>query len=231
MTGAVSTKTLSSPGQRAAIQRASAFSRFLSDVVIVAAARIDRDRAALAASARRQRIVLGRVIEAEHDDGARLGPQRLRVAAPLGGAGEPAHVAVIAAGEELGEIGARLGGETRLGEADRVEAQRQRAVADRRADRAGHRRSAAAAIGRDAGIGQPQPVGRRAGLVEHVDRHAAARIPIAADAQPARRERRDQPAGDAERAILVEGAVIAERAEKELQRLALDGSPRRARSR
>src|SRR5260221_14302047 len=62
----------------------------------------------------------------------------------------------------------------------------------------------AAAIGRDAGVGQPQPFGRRAGLVEHVDRDAAARVPIAAEAQPARRQCRDEAARNRERAILVE---------------------------
>ncbi len=52
------------------------------------------------------------------------------------------------------------------------------------------RRSAAAAIGRHALVGQPQALGRRAGLPEDVDRDAAARVPIAADAQPARRQQR-----------------------------------------
>ena len=55
---------------------------------------------------------------------------------------------------------------------------------------------------------------RLAGLVEHVDWDTAARIPIAADAQPFRHRRRDQPAGDGQRAILVERAVITERSKK-----------------
>jgi hypothetical protein len=59
-------------------------------------------------------------------------------------------------------------------------------------------------------------------LPEHVDRHAAARIPVAADAQPARRDLLGQPLADHQRAFLVEGAVVAETAEEELQRLALD---------
>jgi hypothetical protein len=41
---------------------------------------------------------------------------------------------------------------------------------------------APAAIGRDALLGNPQPPGQFSGLPEHVDRNAAARIPIAADA-------------------------------------------------
>ena len=50
-------------------------------------------------------------------------------------------------------------------------------------------RLTAPAIGRHALIGQPQPLGRRAGLPEHVDRKSAARITIAADAQPLWRKR------------------------------------------
>ena len=75
------------------------------------------------------------------------------------------------------------------------------------------------AIGRHALIRQPQPLGRCAGLVEHVDRHAAARIPIAADAQPAGRERGDEILGDAERASLVEGAMVSKRGEIKLESL------------
>src|SRR6185312_6463390 len=77
-------------------------------------------------------------------------------------------------------------------------------------------------IGRHALIGHPQPVGHRAGLVEDIDRHAAARIPIAADAQPGGCDLPDQPLGDGEGAVLVEIAVIAKSAEEELKRLALD---------
>ena len=72
--------------------------------------------------------------------------------------------------------------------------------------------SAAAAIGRDALVGQPQAFGRRAGLPEHVDRNAAARIPIAADAQPGGLDQLDDALADGDRAVLVEGAVIAEAA-------------------
>ena len=57
-------------------------------------------------------------------------------------------------------------------------------------------RSAAAAVGGDAGVGQEEAGGRLAGLVEHVDRDAAARVPVAGDAQPARPRRLDQAMGD-----------------------------------
>ena len=43
--------------------------------------------------------------------------------------------------------------------------------------------SAPAAIGRNALVGNPHSLGQLAGLPEHVDRNAAARIPVAADAQ------------------------------------------------
>src|SRR5665213_442821 len=66
----------------------------------------------------------------------------------------------------------------------------------------------APAISVDALLGQPQIRGRRAGLVENIDRHAAAREPIAADAQPFGADRLDQPARDGQRAILVEDALV-----------------------
>src|SRR5690242_16989795 len=71
-------------------------------------------------------------------------------------------------------------------------------------------------------VRQPKPLGRRAGLIEHIDRDTAARIPIAADPEPDRVQFRNQPLGDSERALLMERAVVAKRAEKELQRLAFD---------
>src|SRR4051794_18849768 len=67
-------------------------------------------------------------------------------------------------------------------------------------------RSPATAIGGDPGVGQPSPGGQVAGLVEDVDRDAAARIPVAADAQPAGAERCDESARNRQRAVLVKGA-------------------------
>src|SRR5215472_4368386 len=71
-------------------------------------------------------------------------------------------------------------------------------------------RSPPPAIGRDPLVGEPHAAGRRARLVEDIDRHAAARIPVAADAEPLRLQRLDEAARDGERAILVKGALIAE---------------------
>src|SRR5882757_4988328 len=61
----------------------------------------------------------------------------------------------------------------------------------------------AATIWRDALIGQPQPLRRRSRLPEDVDRHSAARVPIAADAQPLRLHFAHQSLADADRHVLV----------------------------
>ncbi len=82
--------------------------------------------------------------------------------------------------------------------------------------------SAAPAIGRDGLIGQEDPIGRRAGLPEHVDRDAAARVPVAADPQPARGEEIAERLADLDGAALVEGAVVAEAEEIELEALGFD---------
>ena len=55
-------------------------------------------------------------------------------------------------------------------------------------------------------------------LPEYVDRHAAARMEITADAQPLRFEHRDEFLADAHCAFFVEGAVIAEAVQIEFQR-------------
>src|SRR5690606_17235070 len=83
-------------------------------------------------------------------------------------------------------------------------------------------RSAAAAIGRDTLIGQPQPLRRRAALPEDIDRNASARVPVAANPQPARPHFLEQALADADGDVLVEAAVITERGEEQLEALALD---------
>src|SRR5882724_1729193 len=72
------------------------------------------------------------------------------------------------------------------------------------------------AIGRDALVGHPHALGQFAGLPEHVDRDAAARIPVSADAKPFRLDLGGDPLADHDRAILVEGAVIAKTRDIEL---------------
>ena len=94
--------------------------------------------------------------------------------------------------------------------------------------------SAAPAIGRDALVGHPDAFRRLARLPEHVDRDAAARIPVAADAQPVRLEQRRRAAC---RSPTVQSSWKApwlrKLAEIELQRLRLDqpSGPARSRSR
>jgi len=59
-------------------------------------------------------------------------------------------------------------------------------------------------------------------LPEHVDRHSAARVEIAADAKPDRLQEIVHPPPDADRAVLVKGAVVAKGLQVELQRLRFD---------
>src|ERR1043166_2156081 len=70
--------------------------------------------------------------------------------------------------------------------------------------------SPAPAIGRHILRGNPEALGRRARLEEHVDGHAPARIPIAADTEPARPQARNQGLGNVDGAGFVKGTVIAE---------------------
>src|SRR5581483_3768449 len=79
--------------------------------------------------------------------------------------------------------------------------------------------SAAAAIGRDALVGNPHALRRRAPLPEHVDRNPAAWIPVAADPEPGGLDQLDNALGDADGRILMEGAGVAEAREIKLERL------------
>ena len=101
----------------------------LEDIVIVAVARVDRNGAGLGALERRQRIGVGAVVEAEHDDAFGVAHQRPWIDPPLEGLGHPGHVAVRAFGEPGGEILARM--RRRLGRSDAagVEAERARLCA------------------------------------------------------------------------------------------------------
>src|SRR5215204_3800888 len=77
--------------------------------------------------------------------------------------------------------------------------------------------SAPAAIGSDALVRQPQTLRRQPGLPEDVDRHSAARIPVAADPQPAGLHLLAEPLADPDRHVLVEAAMVPERSEEQLQ--------------
>src|SRR6476661_3731113 len=81
---------------------------------------------------------------------------------------------------------------------------------------------AAPAVGLHSLIGKPQAFGRSAALPEDVDRHAAARIPVTADAKPFGLHLGHHPLADADRHVLVEAAMTAEGAEEELEALRFD---------
>src|SRR5690348_520054 len=82
--------------------------------------------------------------------------------------------------------------------------------------------SATAAIGLNPLVRQPQPFRRLSRLPEHVDRHSAARVPIAADAQPPGLHLGEETLADADRHVLMEAAMVAVGAEEQLEALALD---------
>src|SRR5690606_38109995 len=66
----------------------------LDEVVIVAAARIDRDHPRAGVGKRSARILFRAVVDPEHDDALRRGPQPGWRRSLRGARGEPAHVAV-----------------------------------------------------------------------------------------------------------------------------------------
>ena len=76
------------------------FETRLDQLVVVVALGVDRYGAARARFQDRQRIIGRTVVDAEHHHRAHLGPQRARIAAPLGVLRHPFHVAMFAGGEE-----------------------------------------------------------------------------------------------------------------------------------
>ena len=83
ITAAVSTNTFtSSPDCRRQPSRQH-LQPLLDDVVIVVALRVSRDRAACACFENIERIFIGAVIDAEHDDRTHAGPQHARIHAPF----------------------------------------------------------------------------------------------------------------------------------------------------
>src|SRR3981189_2474927 len=72
------------------------------------------------------------------------------------------------------------------------------------------RTSPPSAIGRDALVGNPHALWQSSGLPEHVDRNAAARIPVAADAQKFRLDLGCDPFADHDRAVLVKRPMMCE---------------------
>ena len=103
----------------------------LDDLVIVVALRIDRDRAAVARRQDRERIAVRPVVQPEHDDGARIRPQHIRIGAPRGRRREPVHVAMLAFGDEALEVGLCFADRIRPRHTDGVEAVRARLGGER----------------------------------------------------------------------------------------------------
>src|SRR5579872_2637460 len=81
------------------------------------------------------------------------------------------------------------------------------------------------AIGRNALIGNPHSLRQFSGLPEHVDRNAAARIPIAANPKPFGFDLRRDALADGDRAVLMEGAMVTEARNIKLEGFGLEEPP------
>jgi hypothetical protein len=81
-----------------------------------------------------QRIMVGTVIESEHDDRAHLGPKDARIGPAPGIARKPVHVAMGAVAQKLREALAGSGNRIGPHDADRVEAMLARGVGEPRLD-------------------------------------------------------------------------------------------------
>src|SRR5438132_13594427 len=78
------------------------------------------------------------------------------------------------------------------------------------------------AVRGDARFGQPDAVWQFAGLPEHIDGNAAARVPVAGNAEEFWLDRPDDALADCKRAILVKRGMIAEARQKQFQRFGFD---------
>ncbi len=130
ITGAVSTNTFTSSPEARGDELRQVLQHALDHVVVVAVAGIDRDRATVRPGERRQRVGLRRVAQPERDDAARLRPKRLWMGPLLGPRRHPAHIAVLSGRQERLQPFPGLRPQLRRGEPDRIEAERQRLVAN-----------------------------------------------------------------------------------------------------
>ena len=73
----------------------------LDHVVVVAALGVGRNDAPRRRTQQAERIACRAIVDADHHDAARLGPERVGGRAPLGGARQPTHVPGIAEPNEL----------------------------------------------------------------------------------------------------------------------------------
>ena len=141
--------------------RRERFQLALDDVVVVAIAGVDRNRAAGLSRERRQRILLRAVVEAEDDKAFRPRHERPRVDAPLKGLRHPAHLAVRALGEPGGEPLAHLRRRIGGGHPAGVEAERVRLGLEGGREALCARRTTHGRAGPRRAFGRPPPVRRR----------------------------------------------------------------------
>ena len=92
--------------------------------MIVAVASVDRDRACVGATERRERISRRAIVEAEHNDSPGVGHELAGIGPALEGLGHPGHVALRAFGEPGLKTLARLRGRLGGGDPAGVEAER-----------------------------------------------------------------------------------------------------------
>jgi hypothetical protein len=90
----------------------------LDEVMIVVAAGIDRDRGVRALLEDLERILVGSIIDAEHDDGAHVLPHHFGIGAAVRIVGKPLHVAMGAGIEKFLQPFAHAGDGVRIGDPD-----------------------------------------------------------------------------------------------------------------
>ena len=111
MSGAVSTKTFTSPFVRPRLsdqEGGEFFQLALENIVIVAMARVDRNGPDRGLRERRQRVRRGPVIEPQHDDAPGVRHELAGIGPALEGLRHPGHVALRAFGEPAGQTLARV---------------------------------------------------------------------------------------------------------------------------
>ena len=79
----------------------------------------------------RKRILVGPVVDTEHDHRTHVRPQPARVGAAFGASGQPVHVAMRAGVEEIVEMFSGLRQHIRTGDTDAIESQRARFAGER----------------------------------------------------------------------------------------------------
>ena len=100
--------------------------------MIIVALRIDRNRAERALLQDSQRILIGPIIDAQHDNRTHARPQHARIGSAFPIGSEPVHVTMRAGIEERAEMFCRIGDRIRSGNANAIEPKRARFAHERR---------------------------------------------------------------------------------------------------